>query len=205
MPYADIPKLFFKRAYFLTPSGGSTKAYRLLTQAMERRGRAGIATFVMRGKEYLVAIVAEGGLLRAETLRFADEIRSPEDIGLPEKPRVPRKSVREFEQAIQKFSADTLRREEMEDEESQRLPDLIHTREREDKDVVGPRKTKQPKVVDLLEVLQQALRKSGGRRDSSQDLESLSRSELYKRAREMEIPGRSSMKKDELVAAIRAS
>src|SRR5690606_22010540 len=61
-----------ERAYFLTPAGGSTKAYRLLAAAMERTGRAGIATFVMRGKEYLVAILAENGILRTETLRFAD-------------------------------------------------------------------------------------------------------------------------------------
>ena len=36
------------------------------------RGRAGIATFVMRGKEYLAAIFAEGGSLRAVTMRFAE-------------------------------------------------------------------------------------------------------------------------------------
>jgi DNA end-binding protein Ku len=55
-------------------------------------GRAGIATFVMRGKEYLVAILAENGILRAETLRFADEVRTAADVGLPEpvKPKAAR-------------------------------------------------------------------------------------------------------------------
>ena len=56
----------------LAPAGESTKAYHLLAATMERAGRAGIATFVMRGKEYLAAIFAEGGTLRAVTMRFAD-------------------------------------------------------------------------------------------------------------------------------------
>ena len=57
--------------------------YRLLAETIERKKHAGIATFVMRGKEHLVAIFAENGILRAETLRFADQIRTPENIGLP--------------------------------------------------------------------------------------------------------------------------
>jgi DNA end-binding protein Ku len=46
----EIPPFFFDRAYFLTPSGDSTKAYRLLAEVMEKSRRAGIATFVMRLK-----------------------------------------------------------------------------------------------------------------------------------------------------------
>ena len=47
----EIPPLYFKRAYFLTPADKSAKAYRLLAETMDRTRRAGIATFVMRGKE----------------------------------------------------------------------------------------------------------------------------------------------------------
>jgi DNA end-binding protein Ku len=54
-----------------------------LAEVMQQSGRAGIATFVMRDREYLVAILAENGILRAETLRFEDELRSPETVGLP--------------------------------------------------------------------------------------------------------------------------
>ncbi|HEY0671085.1 MAG TPA: Ku protein, partial [Longimicrobiales bacterium] len=75
VPAEDIDPLFFERSYYLAPAGESVKAYRLLAETMEKTGRAGIATFVMRGKEYLVAIVAEDGLLRADTMRFADELR----------------------------------------------------------------------------------------------------------------------------------
>ena len=61
------------------------EAYHLLAETMERADKAGIATFVMRAKEYVVAILAENGILRAETLRFQDEVRKPADVGLPKK------------------------------------------------------------------------------------------------------------------------
>src|SRR5690606_8881941 len=83
VPRHELPMANFERAHFMAPTSDSNKAYRLLTKTLEETNRIGIATFVMRGKEYLVAIIAEGGLLRAETLRFADEIRTPADIGLP--------------------------------------------------------------------------------------------------------------------------
>ena len=86
-------------------AGDSTKAYRLLAATMEESGRAGIATFVMRGKEYLVAITAENGILRAETLRFADEVRSPADVGLPEVQKPKPAAVQKFTKAIKRQPA----------------------------------------------------------------------------------------------------
>ena len=85
VPAESIPPIYFERGYFLTPAAGSQKAYKLLAETMDKSGLAGVATFVMRGKEYLIAIFSDKGILRAETMRFADELRSPEDVGLPKK------------------------------------------------------------------------------------------------------------------------
>src|SRR5437763_2648581 len=93
----SIPPIYFDRSYFLAPAEGSEKAYRLLVDTMEESDLAGIATFVMRGKEYLVAIFPENGILRAETMRFSDELRSPKQVGLPEKKHVPAAAVKKFE------------------------------------------------------------------------------------------------------------
>ena len=75
---------------------------------MEKDGKAGLATFVMRGKEYLVAIFADHGILRAETMRFHDELRSPADVGLPKKKKVPPATVRKFEKLISSKSKETI-------------------------------------------------------------------------------------------------
>jgi DNA end-binding protein Ku len=155
----EIPPLYFEHAYFLAPAGGSVKAYQLLAETMQRRGRAGIATFVMRDKEYLVAILAEDGILRAETLRFSDEIRSSKEIGLPKPGRVSKAPVKRFEKLIQQKSAGDISRAELRDERTEKLVKLVERRQARQKDVVETRRAerKPAKVVDLMEVLKKSL------------------------------------------------
>jgi DNA end-binding protein Ku len=155
----DIPPLYFDRSYFLTPSEGSENAYRLLAQAMDKEKLAGVATFVMRGKEYLVAIFPEHEILRAETMRFSDEIRSPKEIGLPEKKKVAAATVKKFESLIAKHSAKRLSLKELKDEQTEKLLKLVEKKHKQHKDIVvveGPEQ--QPgKVVDLMEALKKSL------------------------------------------------
>jgi DNA end-binding protein Ku len=76
----EIDPIHFAKTYYLGPQGAETKkTYALLRDAMAQTNKAAIAGFVMRGKEYLAAIRADGDLLVLETMFFADEIRSPRD------------------------------------------------------------------------------------------------------------------------------
>jgi DNA end-binding protein Ku len=76
----DIDPLYFSKAYFIGPGNDAAKKpYALLRDAMARTGKVAIASFVMRGKEYLAAIRRDGDLLVLETLFFADEIRDPHE------------------------------------------------------------------------------------------------------------------------------
>src|SRR5207244_11866820 len=59
----SIPPLYFDRSYFLAPSEGSEKAYKLLGETMAKSSLAGIATFVMRGRGYMVTIFPTNGIL----------------------------------------------------------------------------------------------------------------------------------------------
>jgi DNA end-binding protein Ku len=156
-----IDPIYFERAYFLVPSGGTNKAYRLLAEVMESKGQAGIATFVMRAKEYLVAILSENGILRAETLRFADEIRKPDDVGLPKKAKPTPAEVKKFEAQIAKH-AKKVNLHEFLDEYTGKLEKLVAAKERKKEDVV--RAPEEPaaeeeggEVVDLLAALSRSL------------------------------------------------
>jgi DNA end-binding protein Ku len=160
-PLAEIDPVFFERAYFLAPAKGASKAYRLLARAMEETGRAGIATFVMRGKEYLVAIIAEKGLLRAETLRFADELRTPEDVGLPEMEEVDAALIQEYEREIDALSEDDLDRRQLSDRQTERLLELVERKLATGSDVVAAPEELEPpegdEVVDLMRILKESL------------------------------------------------
>jgi len=155
----SIPPIYFERSYFLAPSGNTEKAYRLLAGTMENGGRAGVATFVMRGKEYLVAIFADNGILRAETLRFADELRSPGDIGLPKKKKVPKSSVRRFEKLISKKTEARPSKMETTDRQTDRILKLVKKKRARRKDVVEvePEKSEMGNVVDIMDVLKKSI------------------------------------------------
>jgi len=160
VPEESIPPVHFDRGYFLTPASGSEKAYKLLAETMEKGNKAGLATFVMRGKEYLVAIFAEHGILRAETMRFADELRSPEDVGLPKKkPKVLAATVRKFEKLISSKSKKQLSPERLKDEQTERLLKLVKKKSAQRKNVVEVETDRRDegKVIDLVAVLKKSL------------------------------------------------
>jgi DNA end-binding protein Ku len=163
----SIDPIYFRRGYFLVPSGGTTKAYRLLAEAMEKKKYAGIATFVMRDKEYLVAIMSENGILRAETMRFEDEIRTPEEVGLPKKAKVSTAEVKKFEAQIAR-RAKKLDLRELTDDYAERLEKLVAAKQRKHEDIVKVKEEEQPseggEVVDLLEVLSRSLGGGGTRK-----------------------------------------
>ncbi|HVE73351.1 MAG TPA: Ku protein [Thermoanaerobaculia bacterium] len=165
----DIDPMYFERAYFLVPAGGTNKAYRLLAEVMEKGKQAGIATFVMRAKEYMVAILAENGILRAETLRFADELRKPSDVGLPDVPKTAAADVKKFENQIAKHAKKVNLREFL-DDYTERLEKLVAAKERKKEDIVrAPEELRDEdegggEVVDLLAVLSRSLGGGGARK-----------------------------------------
>ena len=156
---AEIPPLHFDRSYFLATTAGSEKAYKLLAETMARSELAGIATFVMRGKEYLVAIFPENGILRAETMRFADEIRSAAEVGLPEKKKLPAATVKKFERLIAKHSHKQLSLKDFKDEQAEKLLKLVERKRRQHKAVVKVEvpEREDGKVIDLMAALKKSL------------------------------------------------
>lgn len=235
----ELNPFYFERAYFLAPDGNSTKAYRLLAAVMEESGRAGIATFVMRTKEYLVAILSENGILRAETLRFHDEIRDVSAIDLPEHPSIPAARKKAMRAAIRSNTEDELDLSELEDHYARRVRELVESKRKQGAVRTAPagvrvEEEEGGEVIDLMDVLKRSLqgeaagartpRRAGGPPSEGRggsrgagrsrtrgggprrtDLDGLTRAELYERAKELDISGRSSMKKDELMDAIRKS
>jgi DNA end-binding protein Ku len=194
----EINPVHFDRAYFLVPDKGATKAYRLLARSMEEEQRAGIATFVMRGKEYLVSIVAQQGILRAETMRFHDEIRSPQDIGLPEPAEADSKLVEEFRKAMQGHARKALDRDYLTDVQSQKLRDYAEAKYDSGRDVITPASKDAVEdggpsnVIDLMSVLEQRLqgREQESDESDSSELESAKPTQKKKTAKRKKAAGK---------------
>ncbi|RIL00895.1 MAG: Ku protein [Proteobacteria bacterium] len=229
---AAIDPSWFVRPYFLVPDADQSKAYRLLAETMERTGRAALAHFVMRGKGYPVAIFADRGVLRAETLRYGDELRSAEDVGLPAPDDVDAKRVARMRRAIDALAADALDESELVDEGARRLRDVAERKRARGEDVVEAPAAEEEapaaagdseggEVVDLLALIRQRLqggaaprpkRAAGRKRGEGEDergatrgaaLQDETKQALLERAKQLDIPGRSRMTRDELIASIR--
>jgi DNA end-binding protein Ku len=113
----------------------------------------------MRGKEYLVAIFADNGLLRAETMRFADELRSPKDVGLPKKKEAPKPTVRKFEKFIANKSRKQFSPTKLADKQADSLLKLVKKKQTKRGNVVRVEEEmeKDHKVIDLVQILKKSL------------------------------------------------
>ena len=106
-----------------------------------------------------MTIFPETGILRAETMRFPNEIRSVKEIDLPEKKKVPAATVKKFESFIAKHSDKQLSLTKLKDEKTAQLLKLVEKKRKRHKDVIEVDEPEryEGKVVDLMEVLKKSL------------------------------------------------
>jgi DNA end-binding protein Ku len=133
---SSLDPTLFRRAYYLAPRGDSTRAYRLLADTLQRKRRAGIATFVMRERQYPVAIFGEDGILRAQTLRHLDEVRTPKQVGLPEVVRVSADHVKSFSKFISAHAREGVPASTLDDPSAHELRSLAEGKRKRGEDVV---------------------------------------------------------------------
>ncbi|MFE9468954.1 Ku protein [Streptomyces virginiae] len=162
--------VFFDKTYFLGPRGAQYgKVYALLERALAESNKAGIATFVMRGREYLVALKAEEaeGLLTLHTLHWADELRDPH-AEVPDLPGKVEATAAEVKMAMQLIDALAMEWE----------PEVFHDSFREKVEALVKAKASGETVekaepaaeptgaVDLMEVLRASVERARSPKDT---------------------------------------
>ncbi len=211
VPAAEVDPIYFDHPYFLVPAGeaeGTLRAYRLLVEVMDREDELAIGRFVMRTKEYLAAIRVRDGALALSTMRFADEVRPTSQV--PAGGRKPaREQLDNAVAVIEELSTDW-DPERYEDCYRERLRKVID-RKRKGAKIEAPETEREPKPVpDLMAALEQTLANVRNGREAraesegadGDELEGLSREELYERAQKEGIQGRSKMGRKELIEAL---
>jgi DNA end-binding protein Ku len=219
VPYEQIDPIYFERTYYLGPEQGAEKVYALLVAAMERSELAGIVRYVFHDRERLGCLRVRDGALVVERMYFADEIRPHDEIRPKRRRKVDDQELELALSLIERITSD-FDPGKYEDRYRRRLLQVIREK-RKGKTVEAPAAEERAEPPDLLAALRESVeraqrgndtnggRSSGGngsRRGngkSTNDLGELSVKELNKRARTLDIGGRSSMTKRELVSAIR--
>ena len=135
VPVGQLDPLLVDNTYLLVPLRDALPAYRLLVASMADSGRAGIARFVLRERAYQLAIVSAGGTLRALTLRYPDEIRTAQDVGLPEPDAADIDAIEKLEAAMKKLTVQELETDVLVDVEAQELEKLVKKKLKKSEDV----------------------------------------------------------------------
>jgi DNA end-binding protein Ku len=164
VPTTSISHEWYDRPYYLGPDGGDA-GYFALAEALRKKGVEGVARWVMRKKEYVGALRAEGPYLVLITLRHANEVVLASSL---EPPAGRDLAKREVEMAKQLVAAmeDDLDISAFRDEYRDRVMELVEAKA-EGKIVKFPAPPRKRKEKDLADVLERSLSAVSKRRASA--------------------------------------
>ncbi|MBV9594988.1 MAG: Ku protein [Actinobacteria bacterium] len=165
----EIDPIYFNKAYYLAPAAEENKkTYALLRDAMAASNQAGIATFVMHGKQHLAAVRPAGNVLVLETLFLADEVRDAEDMldNLPRKTSFSRGELAMATQLIDSMS-EAWQPSQYHDTYTERVNRLIEAKSKGNEVEVAADAPAGTNVVDLLDALRRSVESARGGRGAS--------------------------------------
>ena len=172
VPSESIDPAYYDKTYYLGPDKGGAKPYRLLAEAMRKSERSAIGRWAARGKQYLVNVrVVEKGLV-LQTLLYADEVRSIDDIEIPDAKVAPQELAL-ANQLIDSITADHFDPKRYKDEVKERIEEQIK-RKVEGEEITVPESPTVPegaKVIDIMDALRASLRRQGGKEAAANDAE----------------------------------
>jgi DNA end-binding protein Ku len=153
---SEISSLYFEKPYYIEPDKGAGKAYALLREALAKTGKVGVAQFVMRNRESLCVLKPQGPGLALNSLRFASEIRSMEELSLPSQEKITPSEVSLATKLIEGMSGkfDPVKYKDTYTEEVQKL---IEAKAKGQKRQAPAPKAAKSNVIDLVAALQESL------------------------------------------------
>ena len=161
---AEINPIYFHKPYYLEPQKGGGPTYNLLRQVLAENNRAGIAKVIIRTRQHLAAVKANGNLLVLELMHFADEIIDASGIKVPAE-----KALGKRELTMAKTLVDQLTEkwdpERYTDDYRSALMKLIDQKVKsggKELPNAGHARAKTTNVIDLAAVLQQSLKEASG-------------------------------------------
>jgi DNA end-binding protein Ku len=163
MPEGAVDPVYIDKAYYLAPDRRGHKPYALLLQALRASGRAALARWAWRGKEYVVQIRATERVLVLHQLLYADEVRSPEQLSFDLVP-VTDAELRLALQLIEQNAVEAYDPTQFVDEEKQRILQAVERKIAGNRIVAparadaGSTTAASGEVIDLIAALQGSLR-----------------------------------------------
>jgi DNA end-binding protein Ku len=158
VPLAAVDRIYLEKVYYLGPGKGGDRAYRLLVAALADTGRAALGQYSARGKQYLVLLRPMGSMLVMEQLHYAGELKSAEEVPLPDV------AIKDAElalarQLIEQASVEEFRPENYHDTVRERVLEAIQQKVEGQDITAAPAEAPQTKIIDLMDALKASLAK----------------------------------------------
>jgi DNA end-binding protein Ku len=160
----EIDPIHFVKTYYIEPDKGegARHAYALLRETMTKKNRIAIGRFVMRTKQYLVAVRPMDDVLALTTLYFDDEVRGTKGLDVPGKLKL---SAREMEIATRLIDSLTTKWDPAKYEDTYRTRVLKLVKDKaKGKEIVVDEQEKPAPVTDLLAALEASVKEARGKR-----------------------------------------
>lgn len=155
---SEINPMYFHKPYYLEPQKGGDKAYALLREALRESGKIGIAKVIIRTREHLAGVKAQGDAIILEIMHFGDELVDGEALKLP---KASLAKPRELEMAQKLIEGMTAKWEpaKYEDEYKNQLMAMIEDKVKNPDEKPEPVKSKKKpgNVIDLMDILEKSL------------------------------------------------
>lgn len=160
---SEIDSRYFDKPYYLAVQPGGEKAYSLLRKALKETGKVAVAKVVFRNREHLAAVKVVKDVLVLDTMRFAEELISVEQVDIPKPEAEQKLSEKEIDMALQLVNqlSTTFDPETYRDEYNEKLLERIRAKiEGREVATIEVEEAAEAEVVDLVARLKESLEKA---------------------------------------------
>jgi len=156
---SEIDPIYYDHNYYLAPTAGGAKAYRLLLDAMREAGKVGIGKVVLRSKQQLAALRPTGDVLTLTTMLWGDEVLPADrldEIGEIEEAQATDRELKMAEQLIASLSSE-FEPTKFRDEYRDQVLELIERKAAGEEIAVQPQAEEPEAAPDLMAALEASL------------------------------------------------
>ena len=152
----EVNPMYYETSYYAEPETQGRKAYALLHNALKKSKKAGLGRFVLRSSENLCILHPVGKVIVVSKIRFAEEIRSSEEILTPDNVEVSKKELDMGLALINQYSS-KFEIEKFKDEYHHELMKIIEAKSKGKRPTIKKLKPKKASDDNLYDMLMQSL------------------------------------------------
>ena len=168
---SEIPVPFYDSPYYLTPEKRGEKVYVLLRDTLQKTDKAAVCQLVMHSRQHLAMLRAEGDAILLMTLRWPEDVREVDELGLNlSKVKLDKREVEMAERLVKDMSGQWTP-EDYQDTFSEEIHRLVEQKAAKGQLAevaqVEERSSEGADIIDLTELLKRSLKGDGKKRGAA--------------------------------------